>query len=106
MVLFSEMLPVPHTRPEKETETGSQWYRGKGFGHDGSRKNLLGMHISHAKVSETGMLMSFGTYKHFYTTARNFRINTWEAQMLGFTWHPQSKKHLQDLVEGGQVNTV
>lgn len=56
-VLFSEMLPAPHARPEREAERGSQLYRRKGFRHDGNRKNLLGMHVSHARVSQTGMLI-------------------------------------------------
>lgn len=40
-----------------EAEKGSQWYRQQGFRHDGNRKNLLGTHIGHARVSQTGMLI-------------------------------------------------
>lgn len=57
MVLFSEMLPVPHARPQREAEIGSLLYRGTGFRHDENRKNLLGMHISHARVSQAAMLI-------------------------------------------------
>lgn len=42
---------------------------------------MLGMHISHARVSQTGMLIRVLELKHFYATARNFRSSTWEAQM-------------------------
>lgn len=52
-------------RPERGVVIGSQWYRGKAFKYDGNRKNLLGMLISHARASQTGIANhGFGTYKH------------------------------------------
>lgn len=54
-----------HMRPERGVEIGSQWYRGKALKYDGNRKNLLGMLISHARASQTGIANhGFGTYKH------------------------------------------
>lgn len=60
-------------RPERGVEIGSQWYRGKGFRYDGNRKNLLGMLLSHARASQTGIANhGFGTYKHCCVTAGKF----------------------------------
>lgn len=95
----------PHARPEKEAKIGSQWYKEKGFRHDGNRKNLLSTYITHSHP-DWHANKSLGTHEHFHSTARYFPSNTQEDQMLGLAWHPQCNRHLQGWVEGGQIETV
>lgn len=85
-----------------EADKGSQWYRQQGFRHDGNRKNLLGTHISHAQSQpDWHANKSFGTYKHFYTTARNFLIHGKPKYLAS----PDTLKGCPRYVEGRQTKT-
>lgn len=55
--IFRNAVRDHRARPEKKAKTENQRYKEKRFRYDRSRKNLLGMHITHTGVRLTGMLI-------------------------------------------------